>query len=928
LAAKLETGLKQAVDAEGAYAVVLLLSRPVGRGAIMLAERLHFGLGRTIFAVSEADFVMHAGRNMLQPGSFASFRRSEYAVDEGGLVRHRISGADAARIKTFEVKDVVVGDRVGVTEVLWPNLTVEVLFTQMAAPWYRAFRVVRWPAGLRLTLAKPGLLSYDGYTYPVPGLAKGAGVWVVPLRSSATGQPTLRIYSDDRRHVVVDRAEPIRVTYTDVVPISNSGVTRIGGRTHSIPARHKRFWGQQGHVRKDGYSVRVYARDGSGQLLYRHKTHTPTRAPFAVAELISRTVGDTGLVASPDGSQMWSVDPSYARRRVLLEVTDVADGGRRITDVRILSDDLMTVLYQKPAPAEAAPAPVLAGVPMVPQARLGSSRQQRADSLWRSARVLPNGVVWLADPAVPADDPGLIDALITARSLPADATRLVLAIYSGPGPAGPQCNGVDITAEDLSRLLNLLRRDGTWTIQQRVELLVAASADGGQMLASALSEQRTAAATVLRTATVLETPVTVLPVPAAGPWQESELDAIVELILDDDDGILGVWVRSPDDAADSTKRLAAVQARAPEGFIPLRIAGHRGTVTVDRREVEPRVLAPYLRTKVDSLPAQWFLQISDALQGGDNSFAARWQREAAADLVRAAESAVSTSPSTGVVMASDVVVIDGDLQPALGAPATRRQFVDRRADAAQAPLPVGSIFPTDRDPSTITDWVDGAPSDSSLSVRLLKVLERPGPVDFAAVIAAILESAATTAQRQATLVDRRVRTGVGERLSARHGTAVMFALLVGSQQWETRNKDYWTKVSHEHRSGLLPTTVGMNCVQVILYAAHLAGVLDLGQIEQAWWGSFAANDPTLAMWERIGWDANLSRYEGPGDARPGQFLFYEDEHGVVAHVVLYVGDGRALSLWLKPNSNSAVQLIRVNDTELRGMTIRVGDPPW
>ncbi len=548
-----------------------------------------------------------------------------------------------------------------------------------------------------------------------------------------------------------------------------------------------------------------------------------------------------------------------------------------------------------------------------PQVELRRSERMRA-----SITVLANGVLRLADPLVP-QDASTIDALVTLRSLPAEPTRLVLALPAagarGPTSARLTWNGAEVSAGELSELLDILRRDGIWTSQDVVLATPGASIDGAQAVAAEISALRGQAVTSLGVHSS-----------ASQPWQEWELDGLVDVIRDRRGEVRTIWVRSPAEAADRVMRSAATSTRIPDGFVAVRISGHNGRAVVDGREIDPEVLLRYLRRRKGLIASQSFLEIPQALEGGAASFAVRWQAVTKAT-VRASRSVVWTSPSTGAVMASAVRVHRGLFEPAFSdGVADADAFVDLLADGSERPA--GSIHPPSRTASTITDWVDLLPAyepltlvSPNLVVALHIALDMAGPAGYRTVVDTI--HAASTAQRQAALADTDLGRLFRERLTPGQRLVVYAALLEGSLSWKNPPNDFTRNYDEAGPAAPLPFTASANRWEFVLETAGRAGVIEPRWIKEFIRRIGTDNDPLILS--ILGWTRNLPRY-GQRTPQPGQLLFYVGSNArYPAHVAIYIGGGEALSLGTGPNNTWYVQRVRVSEF---GGSVYVADPPW
>jgi hypothetical protein len=217
-----------------------------------------------------------------------------------------------------------------------------------------------------------------------------------------------------------------------------------------------------------------------------------------------------------------------------------------------------------------------------------------------------------------------------------------------------------------------------------------------------------------------------------------------------------------------------------------------------------------------------------------------------------------------------------------------------------------------------------APPATSLTDRLIAALSIYGPVDYAAILADI--HAAPAAERRAALTNAQVRQLARGRLSPEAAVSVMSALLEGAQHWQNPpSNDFFDYFVTRKGTGTLPSTATMNCWEMILYSAYLTGVIGQAWIEQFYTDAFAAPDPNVLVWQRVGWSAALPTYPTVQPVA-GQMLFYIDGGAPYpGHVAISLGGDQAISLWNQPHGEYATQRIRID--ELAG-TVHVGTPPW
>ncbi|TAE00446.1 MAG: hypothetical protein EAZ96_21185, partial [Oscillatoriales cyanobacterium] len=182
--------------------------------------------------------------------------------------------------------------------------------------------------------------------------------------------------------------------------------------------------------------------------------------------------------------------------------------------------------------------------------------------------------------------------------------------------------------------------------------------------------------------------------------------------------------------------------------------------------------------------------------------------------------------------------------------------------------------------------------------------------------------------------DSRMRELIVGKFSSKPemATAIVAALLKGSQKWENPTANGFTTHFWDNKPGFLQYTASMNCWEMIIYAAFLCGQLNADQVrifmKKANYGF--PNFSGMAMMgyqESLPFYVTLSNSKQPATIRPlqpGQLLFYRtSDRGNPDHVAIALGGGKAVSLWNQPNNIDRIQIINV--LALEG-SIQVGQP--
>lgn len=219
----------------------------------------------------------------------------------------------------------------------------------------------------------------------------------------------------------------------------------------------------------------------------------------------------------------------------------------------------------------------------------------------------------------------------------------------------------------------------------------------------------------------------------------------------------------------------------------------------------------------------------------------------------------------------------------------------------------------------------------TLTTDLRQTLGVYGPVYYEGAVRLI--RAASVAERQAAVVDRRVLQLIRTRLNPTYGSALVSELLVGSQNWDNPPaSDFYNFFMVRRGQGAMPLTQTMNCWESIMYAAHLSGQLSANWIRSYYTSAGALPgttvNPTPALWRQLGFSTSLPIYSPAAGRTPtvGQLVFYLPSGAPhPSHVAVYVGSGEVISLWTKPHNIHTIQ--RISITAISG-TIHYADPPW
>ena len=191
------------------------------------------------------------------------------------------------------------------------------------------------------------------------------------------------------------------------------------------------------------------------------------------------------------------------------------------------------------------------------------------------------------------------------------------------------------------------------------------------------------------------------------------------------------------------------------------------------------------------------------------------------------------------------------------------------------------------------------PGQHDLSTMLTGLGNIDGGFDYHVALALI--HAATTDQRQAVITSTDLRDSLTD-LPAGERLAIFAALLEGSLRWQAAPDN-----------------------DLILFAAHLAGLIDSELIEAFTGRNLRAADWYSMTWSTLGWTANLARY-GDRRPRPGQLLFVLSPSSFMpTRVMVSLGGDLAVSLWGRsPHDMRSTQRITVRGLNFEG-TIYIGD---
>ena len=186
--------------------------------------------------------------------------------------------------------------------------------------------------------------------------------------------------------------------------------------------------------------------------------------------------------------------------------------------------------------------------------------------------------------------------------------------------------------------------------------------------------------------------------------------------------------------------------------------------------------------------------------------------------------------------------------------------------------------------------------------------------------------AAPLAERQAVLNNSTARGLISGEFSGDEAVTIMSSLLEGSQHWANPpSNDFYQYFMVNGGTGTLPNSGTMNCWESIMYAAYLAGEIDVAWIIQFYSQAMNTPNPTAEVWNLLGFSTSLPQYPASNPS-PGQLVFYVNTGASMPrHVVLSLGGAEGMSLWNQPNNDYFVQRIDLND--LSG-TKYLGDSPW
>jgi hypothetical protein len=188
-----------------------------------------------------------------------------------------------------------------------------------------------------------------------------------------------------------------------------------------------------------------------------------------------------------------------------------------------------------------------------------------------------------------------------------------------------------------------------------------------------------------------------------------------------------------------------------------------------------------------------------------------------------------------------------------------------------------------------------------------------------------------------------IMQGISTCLSSDEALAISGALMEGISPWRQAGQtSFYAEFMSAEIYGrapdlnkLKPKLSSMNCWESVLYALYKLNRIDEHTIAETFGYNLASSELSLPeqsinTWEAVGFsNASLINYEV--DVIPtGKFVYYVPEgKAYPEHIALSLGNGKAISLWDKPDNNKFVQTIDIDilliDTDLQ---IFISDSPY
>jgi hypothetical protein len=184
-------------------------------------------------------------------------------------------------------------------------------------------------------------------------------------------------------------------------------------------------------------------------------------------------------------------------------------------------------------------------------------------------------------------------------------------------------------------------------------------------------------------------------------------------------------------------------------------------------------------------------------------------------------------------------------------------------------------------------------------------------------------------QRREALNDSSVRSALQTYPYPNLASVIAATLLEGEQSWQAFGAgvvNFYTHFVDRGQNTPLPYTATMNCWDMVLYAAFIAGKISgedirkFYRIAQSMGGGYEPK-----YWETLKWFESLPYFTGysiaGGTQRepdPGDLLFFRRRNrnpwdsNIPTHIAFSIGGRQAISLADRPNQNKTIQRITVD----------------
>ena len=227
----------------------------------------------------------------------------------------------------------------------------------------------------------------------------------------------------------------------------------------------------------------------------------------------------------------------------------------------------------------------------------------------------------------------------------------------------------------------------------------------------------------------------------------------------------------------------------------------------------------------------------------------------------------------------------------------------------------------------------GAPPQPTFKEKIEKLLRTGAIANYNLIVDLIIQQKSLEALRS-VVGDVGMRTLIVEKFSQKPemATAIMAALLKGSQKWQQPQNDFSRHFWRQKKTLPMPYTAKMNCWEMILYAAFLCGQITAEKIFQFIDKNYSGM--IINAMPAMGYEKSLPFYPNRGPAgtktktpQPGDLVFFITNRflfgDVVGHVAISLGGSKLVSLWNQPNNTDTIQIIDVQDI---GGHVQIGSP--